>query len=120
MPKARSRIAGFFNFSKPNYKRPEAKPNGVFLIECKTLRHVVVSAAEAEVGGIFHNVQLAISIRYMLTQLNYPQEATPIKTDNSAANNFVYDNINLKKSKLWDMRVYWIQDTENQKQSRTY
>ena len=56
----------------------------------------------------------------MLTHLGHPQEATPIKTDNSTANNFVYDNINLKKSKSWDMRVYWLRDRENQKQFRTY
>ena len=120
MPKARSRIAGYFNFGQPNTTLTQENPNGAVLIECKTLRHVVASAAEAEVGGIFHNAQIALPIRYMLEQLGHKQDPTPIKTDNSTAHNFVYDNINLKKSKSWDMRVYWLRDRENQLQFRTY
>ena len=59
-------------------------------------------------------------MRYMLQQLGRPQGCTPIKTDNSTAHNFVYDNINLKTSKSWDMRVYWLRDREDQKPYRTY
>ena len=120
MPKARSRIAGFFNLGQPDTFMTQQQPNGTILIECKTLRHVVASAAEVEVGGIFHNAQITLPIQYMLQQLGHPQGPTPIKTDNSTAHNFVYDNINLKKSKSWDMRVYWLRDRENQKHFRTY
>lgn len=51
----------------------------------------------------------------MLIALGHPQPPTPIKTDNSTAHGFVYDNINLKKSKSWDMRYYWLRDKEHQK-----
>ena len=74
------------------------------------MRHVVASSAEAEVAGIFHNAQTAISICTILEALGHPQPPTPIKTDNSTAQGFVNDNINQKRSKSWDMRYYWLRD----------
>jgi hypothetical protein len=58
-PGARSRIAGYFQL---NNRIPTTNPNGFLLIECKTLRHVVASSAEAETAGVFHNAQIAIPI----------------------------------------------------------
>ena len=115
-PKARSRIAGYFHMSDhPNVsKRP--KLNGAVLVECKTLRHVVSSSAEAEVAGIFHNATTAIPIRHILTVLGHPQPPTPLKTDNSTATGFVYDNIHQKRSKAWDMRYHWLRDRLTQQQ----
>jgi hypothetical protein len=120
MPKSRSRIAGYFYLGQLKHKPIPTVLNGAILVECKTLRHVVASAAEAEVGGIFHNAQMAIPIRNMLTRLGHQQPPTPIKTDNSTANGFVHDNINLKKSKSWDMRYYWLRDRQNQEQFDIY
>ena len=116
MPKARSRIAGYFYLGNAPSSIPHPTLNGAILIECRTLRHVVASAAEAEVGGLFHNAQTAIPLRNMLINLGHAQPPTPIKTDNSTANGFVHDNINLKKSKSWDMRYYWLRDRTLQKQ----
>ena len=116
MPKARSRIAGYYYLSgKPNTTQ-QNQFNGPLLIECKIIRHVVASAAEAEIGGLFHNAQTSIPIRVMLEALCHPQPPTPIKTDNATAHGFIYDNINLKKSKSWDMRYYWLRDRKEQDQ----
>ena len=60
------------------------------------MRHVVVSAAEAEIVGLFYNAQTNIHLRVMLEALGHPQPPTPIKTDNATAHGFMYDNINLK------------------------
>ena len=110
-PRARSRVAGYFQLNLlPHFV------NGSLLIECKTLRHVVASSAEAETAGLFHNAQIAIPIRYMLHQLGYPQLATPLKTDISTANAFVHSNLTQKRSKPWDMRYYWLRDQEASKQ----
>ena len=70
----------------------------------------MASAAEAEVAGIFHNAQTALSICTILSALGHPQPPTPIKTDNSTTSGFVHDNINQKRSKSWDMRYYWLRD----------
>ena len=84
LPKARSQVAGYFQLSNDR-KSPSFFLNGPIQIECKGLRHVVASAAEAEVGGLFHNAQQAIPLRIALEALGHPQPKTQIKTDNSTA-----------------------------------
>ena len=60
LPKARSRFAGYFRLlDKPttsNYQH-----NGAILIECKSVRNVVSSAAEAETNGIFENAKIGVN-----------------------------------------------------------
>ena len=101
-------------------KTHHPKVNGAILVECKTLRHVVSSAAEAETGGVFHNAQKAIPIRTILHALNHPQPPTPLATDNTTANGFIHDNIHQRRSKSWDMRYYWLRDRDSQKQFHFY
>ena len=59
MPGARSNIYRYYYVSEhptnPT-KNSDANTNGPILMECKTLRYVVGSKAEAETGGIFINV----------------------------------------------------------------
>ena len=90
------------------------------LVKCKTLRHVVSSAAEAEVAGVFHNAGMALPLCHFLECLGHPQPPTPIKTDNSTATGFIYDNIHQRRSKSWDMRYYWLRDRSNQQQFNIY
>ena len=123
MPKARSRITGHYYLSDHPFHIPvdgHPKPNAPILTECRTLRYVVASAAEAETGGIFHNARTAIPIRQTLTALNHPQPATPIKTDNSTAKAFVTKNLRQKKSKSWDMRFHWLRDRDAQKHFKIF
>ena len=97
MPKSCSRITGYFYMGHHPIGKPHPILNVAILIKSNTLCHIVSSAAKAKVGGIFHNVQMAISICRMLIILGHPQPLTPIKTNNSTTNSFVYDNIlNLK------------------------
>jgi hypothetical protein len=119
-PKSRSRVAGYFYLADHPDISKHTTLNGAILVECKTLRHVVSSAAEAETGGLFHNAQIAILIRHILEALGHPQPPTPIKTDNSTANGFVHDNIHQKRSKSWDMRYYWLRDRITQQQFKVY
>ena len=72
-------------------KSPNLPPpaNGPIHTECRILKHVVASAAEAEVGGLFHNGQTAVPLRITLHELGFTQPPTPIKTDNFAAEGIV-------------------------------
>ena len=115
-PKARSRVAGYFHLSDNPSKSSKPILNGAIHVECKTLRHVVSSAAEAETAGVYHNATVALPIRVVLQALNHPQPPTPIKTDNSTANGFIHDKIHQKRSKSWDMRYYWLRDRKTQQQ----
>ena len=116
LPKAKSRLAGYYYMGYNRQAQTTREVNGAILVECKTIDHVVASAAEAETAGLFHNAQRTIPIRRILIALGHPQPPTPIKTDNSTAHGFTYDNINQKRSKSWDMRYYWLRDKQNQKQ----
>ena len=54
-PTVMSRVAGYFQLASVPDITEHPRVNRVVLVECKTLHHVVSSAAEAETGGIFHN-----------------------------------------------------------------
>jgi len=110
IPGAKSRYASHFYLeSLPhplNYNR--APNNAPILTECRALKNVVCSAAEAECGGLFHNSQTTISIRRVLNALDHPQLPNKIKSDNITANSFVHMAMRVKRSKFWDMRYYWL------------
>lgn len=97
LPRARSRLAGHFFLSDRPITHHSIKPNGPVLAECKTIRHVVVSSAEAETSALFHNAQTAIPIRHLLRHLDHPQPPTPLKMENATANSFVHQNMRHKK-----------------------
>ena len=63
------------------------------------LRHIVASSAESEIYGIFHTTQVAIPLRYIITQKGHPQPATPLKTGNATSKSFVHGNITQNNSK---------------------
>jgi hypothetical protein len=106
---AKSHVAGhYYLSSRPS--TPSPLHNGPILTECKALRHVVGSVAEAETGSLYHNGQTAIPICIALTELGHPQLLTPLKTDNSTANSFVNTTLCQKCSKSWDIRFHWLRD----------
>ena len=43
-----------------------------------------------------------------------------MKTDNSTATGFIYDNIHQRRSKAWDMNLYWLRDRMTQEQFKFY
>jgi hypothetical protein len=126
--KARSRVAGYHYLSdaprdptKP--PAPDALPpplNGAINVPCKILREVLSSAAEAELGGLFHNGKEAVPERITLEELGHPQPATPMVTDNSTATGIANDSMKQKRSKAMDMRFYWIRDRVRQGQFIVY
>ena len=118
-PNAKSRIAGYYYMGNLPAKK-ENTINGAILVECRYLRHVVASAAEAEMSGLFHNAQVGIIARRILHYLGHPQPATPLKTDNTTASNFVHHNMNLRRSKTWDMRFHWLRDQQTKKEFKIY
>ena len=73
---AHSRIAGHYTLSShppPAPTIPHKTPNAPILIECKTLRHVVASAAEAETGRLFHNAQTILHLCTLLHAIGHSQ-----------------------------------------------
>ena len=115
LPKARSRIAGYFRLANTPSSKYKYKDNGAILIECHTLRDVVTSAAEAETKGVFQNAKLSLPIHHLLIAMKHPQLPTPIATDNTTTTGFVHNNMITKRSKFLNMNLHWLRDKEVQK-----
>ena len=115
LPKARSRVAGYFRLLD-KLSTSSFRHNGAILVECKSIRSVVSSAAEAETHGVFHNAKIGVNLRHLLQQMGHPQPPTLIRTDNSTAVGFANKNIQMRKSKSWDMNLHWLRDREHRKQ----
>jgi hypothetical protein len=81
--------------------------NGPIYCTSKIISCVVTSAAEAELGAAFQNTQKGAQFRNTFTELGYPQQATSILVDNTAAEGLATDTINAKRSKSMDVCFFW-------------
>jgi hypothetical protein len=121
LPSARSRIAGHYYYTNKmnDYSTGTPTPNGPILTECKTLRSVVSSSAEAETGGAYLNAQNVIPLRHILeTVFHHPQPklGSPIITNNITSQGILTHFIKSRKSKTWDMRYHWLEDRIEKKE----
>ena len=98
--KARGRAGGHF-FVSSNANFPPN--NGAVLNIAQIIKSVMTSAAEAEIGAMFINVQEAVPTRKTLEEMGHPQPRTPMQTDSAAAHSVVANNIQPKRTKAMDM-----------------
>ena len=113
-------MGGFFYLGNRT-EVPTEKPNGAIHIVASIIKHVMASAAEAELGALFYNAKEGTIIRTTLQEMGHPQvEPTPIQTDNSTANKIANNSCKQQRSKAMDMRFYWVQDRIQQKQFKVY
>ncbi len=121
IPKGRIRAAGLFYLSnKPNKNNSNTVLNAPIHAECSVIRHVMSSAAEAELGELFINAKLACAMRNTLNELGHLQPKTPIQIDNATAHGFLHETIKRNQSKAFDMRYYWLRDRAQQGQFSFY
>jgi hypothetical protein len=106
---AKSRAGGFFYMGNTT-KNDKKLTNGAILIVSKVLKHVISSAAEAEIGAVFINAKEGAVLRTTLEELGHKQPPTPMETDNSTATGYSNGIIKQKRTKAMDMRFYWIKD----------
>ena len=119
--KGRSRAAGYFFLTNKSLSpNGPYKPNGAVHVLCHIMREVLSSAAEAELGALFHNGKEACPLRIALEEMGHPQPATPMATDNNTASGIATDTVKQKRSKAIDMRFYWIRDRVRQGQFQIY
>ncbi|GFH59506.1 hypothetical protein CTEN210_15982 [Chaetoceros tenuissimus] len=118
LPKARTRIAGYY-FLSNNVRDGEDPPlNGAVLVKCKKLDPVASSSAESETGGLYSNAQNGVPMRNDLEFLDHPQpdDGTPLVTDNASSHGLLTKLMKPKRAKEWDMRYHWLEDRIQQKQ----
>jgi hypothetical protein len=76
--KAQSRAAGYFYLTNtPSTPTAALKPNGAVHVLCHIMREVLSSAAEAELGALFHNGKDACPLRIALEEMGHPQPVQP-------------------------------------------
>jgi hypothetical protein len=107
-PAARSRTGGHFYLGNNDDRQQQIK--GPILCLSGIIKHVMSSAAEAEIGSMFSNAKEAAPLRVMLEEMGHHQPPTPIQTDNSTAYGILNNKSNQKRSKAMDMRFYWVRD----------
>jgi hypothetical protein len=112
---AKSRARGFF-YMGSNNKNDKKLTNGAILIINKVLKHVMSSAAEAEIGAVFINAKEGAVLRTTLGELGHKQPPKPLETDNTTATGYSNGTIKQKRKKATDMRFYWIKDRVKQGQ----
>ena len=88
--------------------------NGPIYVLAKVTKAVMGSTSEAEVGGLYMNALELSPIRTTLKELDHPQPATPLQTDNSTADGVVNKTIKQRQSKAMNKRLYWLQDRVEQ------
>jgi hypothetical protein len=92
-PKARSRAGGYFFLGSLPRDGDPIKLNGAIHVTCTILKLVAASAAEAELGALFLNVQEAKVFRLVFAKLRHPQPPTPIHIDNTTTVGIVNNTI---------------------------
>jgi hypothetical protein len=82
---AQRRACGhFFMGWMPKNGEP-IKLNGAFYTSSSIMQFVVASAAEAELGALFHNCQMGMIFQQTLKGLGHPQPKMPVHCDNATA-----------------------------------
>jgi hypothetical protein len=71
---------------------------------------VVASAAEAELGALFHNCQTGIIFRSILEDMGHPQPKTPVHCDNATAVSIANQTVKRQRSRSMEMRFFWVSD----------
>ena len=77
--------------------------------------NVLTSAAEAELAVLFNNGQEAAIIRQILLEMGHLQPPTPVKTDNSTTDGIANRSVISRKTRLMDIRIYWVRDRVSQR-----
>ena len=83
-------------------------------MDSKIIKHVMGSAAEAEISAGYMNGQYFVPIRTTLEEMGHPHTPTPIQVDNTMAASFANQAMKQKRSKSIDMIFYWLQDRTTQ------
>ena len=103
-----------------NHKENEKIINGPIMVIARILKMVVASAAEVEVGALYHTAREIYPLCMEEIELVHPQPATPIQTNNSAASCIMNGTIKQCQSKAIDMCLYWLKDRVSQNMFKVY
>ena len=106
---SRSR-AGGLHFLTNNSTDDSLLVNGALECISTIIPTVVASACEAEYAAMYLNATSGEGIRNTLADFGYPQQATPLISDNTGAVGISNKTVTQRRSKSIAMRYHWLQD----------
>ena len=112
-----SRAGGHFFLSR-NSTIPQN--NGAFLNIAHIIKHLMSSATEAKLAGLYIMARKAVYIRIILEEMGHKQPPTPLQNDNLMAEAVTNGKVQPKHTKAMDKRFHWLRDIECQRQFRIY
>jgi hypothetical protein len=116
---SKSRAGGFFYMSS-NADTANKLTCGAILIISTVLKHVMSSAAEAELVAVFINAKEGAVLRTTLEELGHPQPTAPLETDNTTVTLYSNGTMKQKRTRAMDMRFYWVKYRVKQGQFHVY
>ncbi len=111
--KSRSRAGAHIYLSEDD---PYPRYNGAILSIAQIIKFVMALAFEAELAALFITAREMIPQRQTLIETGWPQPKSPIQTDNSTAAGVTNKTIVPRRSKMMDMRIWWLRCWESQDQ----
>ena len=84
------------------------------------MKAVIRSAAGAEVGGLYMNTLELSPMKTTVEELDHPQPATPLNTNNSTVDGNINKTIIQRQNKAMDKMFYWLQDRVEQGEFRVF
>jgi hypothetical protein len=90
--------------------------NGAILNILQIIKTLMSSAMEAELGTLFINAKMVVSMQCTLEELGHPQPRTPIQTNNSTAHALLTNKILPTALKAMDMQFNWLRCRSTQDQ----
>jgi hypothetical protein len=87
---------------------PFLRFNGAVLSIAQIIKFVMVSAAESELAALFVITREIIPRRQTLISMGWPQQKSPIQTDNSTIAGVTKKTVVPHRAKMMDMRFWWL------------
>jgi hypothetical protein len=82
--------------------------NSVILNVASIIKHVMSSAAEAELAALYYGCKIAVPIQITLEKMGHTQPMMPVMTDNITAQGLTVGSMTPKASKSMDQCFHWL------------
>ena len=116
-PKGRSRAGGHIFLCEDDLI---PRWNDPIQTVAKIIKFVLTSAAEAELGALFITAQKMVPLRQTLIEMGWPQNPSPVQTNNTTAEGVVNGTIVANKLKYTDLRLHLLRCREAWNQFHFY
>jgi hypothetical protein len=83
---------------------------GAFHVSTNVIHFVIASAAEADLGALFHNCQTGIIFQSILKDMGHIQPKTPVNCNNATTVGIANSMVTWQWSRLMEMQFFWIND----------